>query len=324
MTSKRGFTLVELLVVIAIIGILIAMLLPAVQQVREAARRATCLNNLRQIGIASHNYESAQMKMPPGMLFTRHTDTNTSNGSGQIQWMGLLPQILPFLELQNLSDLNPINMSAKNFDRNYWNVPGTVEMARSSVSSFLCPSDNLPPSADVFDLWIPVANNPNYFYQGWFAHIDGDLGVGFGRTNYAPSGGVFGDHEPHYSGTSTTYVPWKGMYTNRQEHTMSRIVDGTSNTIAFGEVCTSVDTQQIPWGTFTTGTTQYMWVGAFTIATYWWGLPPEPGDFNSFHPGTINFGVGDGSSRAVPKTTAWQVIWRLSGREEGQVASFNF
>ncbi|NUQ62818.1 MAG: DUF1559 domain-containing protein, partial [Pirellulales bacterium] len=76
MTARRGFTLVELLVVIAIIGILIALLLPAVQAAREAARRSSCKNNLRQIGLALHNYQSARRTFPPGVLGTSGTSGN--------------------------------------------------------------------------------------------------------------------------------------------------------------------------------------------------------------------------------------------------------
>ena len=90
MVKKRGFTLVELLVVIAIIGILIALLLPAVQSVREAARRTECMNNLRQIGLAVANYETAQQRFPPGW--------KSSTGWG---WMA---QCLPFIEQGNVAD----------------------------------------------------------------------------------------------------------------------------------------------------------------------------------------------------------------------------
>ena len=96
-TSKTGFTLVELLVVIAIIGILIGMLLPAVQQVREAARRTQCANNIRQIALANHNYESAHGHFPPGFVL----ETNTSGDPIENLW-SWSAQILPQLELENV------------------------------------------------------------------------------------------------------------------------------------------------------------------------------------------------------------------------------
>ena len=103
--ARRGFTLVELLVVIAIIGILIGMLLPAVQQVREAARRTTCMNNLRQIGLASLNFESARMSFPTaGGQSNAFWDTGEElrqrHGHENLGW---LYQILPFMEQQNLT-----------------------------------------------------------------------------------------------------------------------------------------------------------------------------------------------------------------------------
>ena len=103
---KSGFTLVELLVVIAIIGILIGMLLPAVQQVREAARRTTCMNNLRQIALATLNYESAYQKFPKAWNGGDDYDAQVAGLRASTtghQWGGMLVAVLPFMEQNNVS-----------------------------------------------------------------------------------------------------------------------------------------------------------------------------------------------------------------------------
>jgi prepilin-type N-terminal cleavage/methylation domain-containing protein/prepilin-type processing-associated H-X9-DG protein len=123
---KLGFTLVELLVVIAIIGILVAMLLPAVQQVREAARRTTCLNNLRQIGIGLQNYHSAHQKFPVGGTGWRGT---FSPDETQIAWSAFL---LPFVDQNNIYGQIDFNLA---FDDAF-----NAEPAAKVISTYVCPT----------------------------------------------------------------------------------------------------------------------------------------------------------------------------------------
>jgi len=121
---RRGFTLIELLVVIAIIAVLIALLLPAVQSAREAARRAQCINNLKQLGLALHNYQTTNNAFPPFSVLPR--------GRTSQPWSGLT-RLLPFMEQGNLANLI-------NFDSDY-EFPSKPTVAALRVATFLCPSE---------------------------------------------------------------------------------------------------------------------------------------------------------------------------------------
>ena len=134
MSKRKGFTLVELLVVIAIIGILIGMLLPAVQQVREAARRTTCKNDMRQIALALHNYDSAFGKFPAGITIP------TGAGAADSLW-GATTWLLPYMEQQNAFDqLNP-NVSTT-ITATVAANPAALNVLQTPLNTFLCPSDN--------------------------------------------------------------------------------------------------------------------------------------------------------------------------------------
>ena len=126
--TRRGFTLVELLVVIAIIGVLLALLLPAIQAAREAARRAQCANNLKQLGIATQNYELMLRGLPPGSLVTRRPD-----GSIWTSYLGPHARILPFLELDTV-------FSSMNIDTFYADLANKEAVGRV-IDAFLCPSE---------------------------------------------------------------------------------------------------------------------------------------------------------------------------------------
>jgi prepilin-type N-terminal cleavage/methylation domain-containing protein/prepilin-type processing-associated H-X9-DG protein len=231
---RRGFTLIELLVVIAIIAVLIALLLPAVQAAREAARRAQCTNNLKQIGLAMHNYVSAQTNVPP-----HSTDWNTTAPLVPGQNFSQLARLLPYMEQQVA--YNALNWTfGARWSYNYGGPdptsidPGVtggsyaipqVTVLVMQIASFLCPSDQAPGNSSTF-----VVNGQTK-YVGAHSYAT-NIGLNR-RINGAPvtgsgSAGNWQENGPTYIAST-----WDGIAI--RQINMANFTDGTSNTAIFSE-----------------------------------------------------------------------------------------
>jgi prepilin-type N-terminal cleavage/methylation domain-containing protein len=356
MTSQRhkphqGFTLVELLVVIAIIGILIAMLLPAVQQVREAARRATCLNNLRQIGLAAHNFESAYMKFPTaGDCSDGYWDPSRQlTPVFQVENMGWAYQILPFIEMNNAFDQRRVS--------GIW-LGGVPAVAEMSIATLVCPTRGQRISLNSFHPFPLMLCDYAGMARGW-ANENGQAVPNWGLTFSR-----FDSPNPHEQDSVWTGIIAKGGHVrngsgtpqvfvyNKVNH--GAIFDGTSNTIMIMEKAANarfysfIATQYSDWwesGTYHSadwssmrmasgphgGDTWGGWRG-FEIGLWSDGMP-RPSNvqegtgrtremgFGSAHPGTVSAVMGDGSVHSIAMTANAQILNRMGQRGDGLTLS---
>jgi len=208
---NRGISLIEVLVVIAIIGILISMIMPSIQQVRSTARRASCLNNLKQIGLAMHSYESAHMVLPRGMVAWQADATEPPQKPEDRGWgWGWSSQILPQLELESVND-------ALDFDKAIHELPNR-ELVSESVSVALCPD-----AAQPFT-YLEVGN-PDKPHE--FSIRD----PGVALTNYVACAGSFN----RSFSIDVPAAQRNGIYAEESKTAFRDISDGTSSTIMVGE-----------------------------------------------------------------------------------------
>jgi len=295
----RGFTLIELLVVIAIIAILISLLLPAVQQAREAARRTQCRNNLKQLGLALHNYHDVHRSFPSGWIAV---DAGVQSAHEGINGAGWGTMILPYIDQANLYQQFDANLAIEN--------PANATFLDNSIAGFRCPSDQQPDTWKIEEEGAPgtvLATLPIANYLGVFGteELDGCENAA-GVDPVASNGQCVGD----------------GVFYHNSATRIVDLSDGTSNTLMLGERLTRVsEGWYSTWpGMVSEGEEAFQRI--LGSADH---VPNDPGahfdDFRSNHTGGAFLVLGDGSVHFVSSNIDHGVYVGLATRSGGETVS---
>lgn len=289
----RGFTLIELLVVIAIIAILMALLLPAVQQAREAARRMQCKNNLKQLGLALHNYHDTVNRLPPLTFIPSGWSWSTM----------LLPYVDQAPLYNSIAELSgqalPGRTPAKGWSAYINSIPAPNPLS-TQLSSFRCPSDAGSALVQVTD------------YLGYGTRE-------YARSNYVASMGS----DPNWG-----WGYYNGAFPQYGSRSFREITDGLSNTLLLGEQRSPglINGLHIGGDSIWAGDPSFS--GRYSGGNNPFGFPPNfksPDSFyaaeafDSFHPGGANFLMGDGSIRFISEFIDSTTFANLASIADGQV-----
>lgn len=285
----RGFTLIELLVVIAIIAVLIALLLPAVQQAREAARRTQCRNNLKQIGLALHNYHDNFQTLPPGWIGVTMAQADVSGTNGWSCFARVLPQI-DQSPLYNQINFNVAVGAAAN-----------ATVRTTMLAAFRCPSDIGP------DKWtIPTAGTTTPLAD-------------VAAASYA---GVFGKDEVDNCNGLAPGAPCNsdGVFFLNSRIRFADVTDGLSNTLIVGERCSRVNNGWLyTWaGVISGGDNPICRILGDTDVTPN-GNDVRMDEFASRHIGGAQFVLGDGAVRFIKTNIDLGVYRNLASRAAGDI-----
>ncbi|HEX3148351.1 MAG TPA: DUF1559 domain-containing protein [Gemmataceae bacterium] len=333
-SGRQGFTLIELLVVIAIIAILIGLLLPAVQKIREAANRMKCSNNLKQIGLAMHNYNDTNGGFPPGVLMRNYSDYPYSSEIGP-NWAVL---ILPYVEQDNLfnSVANSINYwvamnnTGAGLDATWANVRG------QTVKTYMCPSDG-----NTTQCSLPLANLTGWARGNYAANFGPHYHYGSRLNGGSSSGGPWG-----YAGQGPFSV-WTATTGGKIGMGVATVPDGASNTIMASEVLTGTGVANDPRGVWAFGL-----AGSSAIVAHadgdcqlpndgpnrdcsddirdapnvptrnlsnWTSCNSNQATARSRHSGGVNAVLCDGSVRFIRNSISQQTWWMINAANDGQV-----
>jgi prepilin-type processing-associated H-X9-DG protein len=322
--------LIELLVVIAIIAILIGLLLPAVQKVREAAANTSCKNNLHQLGVAAHNYHLVNKALPPGC---------------DAQGVGCLVYLLPYMDQENVFNNFSFSQAYGFYTQNPQNSPPSTTTdtiprppdqygCEATIAALLCPSALAPQdyvTAEVgvyygvkgVDYPAPVVVPPGL--PGYFAVTAAPGRLVLGRTNYLGVGGYY---------VPSVYRNNVGLFTFKSRVSLPTVTarDGTSNTTMFGEYAGGYQ----PWGGsggIPSGVQVAAWTCGFNYTAFGTPTVGKMSDqtpnlnnwayFSSQHPGGANFCFADGAVRTIGPDIDFNIYVYLSGYKDGVVVSLD-
>jgi prepilin-type N-terminal cleavage/methylation domain-containing protein/prepilin-type processing-associated H-X9-DG protein len=326
---RRAFTLIELLVVIAIIAILIGLLLPAVQKIREAANRMKCTNHLKQIGLALHNYQDANGQLPPGAQEAVLPSPNPPGNTTQfIQGTTWLVFILPQIEQDNLYRLY-------DFTRAYNDATGVnFNVGNTKVPTYQCPSGPNLLSGNGSEVFGGKTNASTHYYgvMGPSSRADPSLNTIGGTTYSYRVGGSTGNGAWAWNGMLTQYRDASGSISTNYIVRLTDATDGLSNTLMVGE-----NARSLPSTNPATLNHYRSWVrgnnggsGAtknvtFPINSTFYNGTDNFNDigFGSNHPGGCNFGLGDGSVRFIKQSIDLSIYKAMASMNGGEVASAN-
>jgi prepilin-type N-terminal cleavage/methylation domain-containing protein/prepilin-type processing-associated H-X9-DG protein len=344
---RRGITLLELLIVVAIIAILIGLLLPGVQKVRDAALRSQCQNHLKQLGVAASNYQATPSSLPPGYLGPLDRPAipgtncygNAPNFAGWLdgQCVGLLPFLLPFVEQDGIyrqivdTDLNgqtvpfqwnlnslgakgiagcggPVSTAGTSCN-SWWSNGYNYNVSALPVKVFVCPAAQTDPNT-LSGVFIVQMLQLNYL-GGEAVPVQGGFRPGPFDAAGSPAPAL-----TNYVGVAgaigitgdPTWGRYSGLFDNRSSNSLARVVDGTANTLLLGEGLGETNGGHVSLG--------WSWMGMGVMGT-WQGLggpvSAHWSQFSSRHAGVVNFCFADGSVRGLKRLVdsgPWESVRR--------------
>jgi len=317
-SPRAGFTLVELLVVIAIIGVLVALLLPAVQAAREAARRTQCANHLKQLGLGAQNFADIKGWMPPNRLGNVPATAPTTTA-----WLSWAVVMLPYIEQQSYfaqwDETQPYS----------WHPETTT---RVGIPTYFCPSRRKATAAFSQNEADGGKSGGLSDYAACAGNGNND-GIGANGVPNAEANGVMIGGKWEANDAITRLVKWQSIVR------IATITDGTSNTFLLGEKhvrwMNAAGTARFVWGTaddrtvysMNNNNNQRRFAGlggdgvAYSLATFVDSASVQAVDnrkFGSRHPGICQFALCDGSVKAIQTNINLQILSRLANREDGE------